>query len=311
MKAAQINAYGDSSVIRVKAVDKPTIGKGQVLVEVQAASLNPFDSTVRKGYAQKMMPLSFPATLGGDFAGIVREVSQGVSGVTVGDEVYGQASLFAGGSGSFAEYATTAAGQIDRKPKKTSFNQAASLPLVGSSAIQALTEHINLQKGQKILIHGGAGGIGTIAIQLAKYLGAYVIVTAAVDDLEFVKKLGADAVIDYKSEKFEDKVSDTDAVLDTVAGETYTRSFPVLKKGGTIVSMLEPPNQELMKQYGVRAIAQMTRITTAKLSKLAQLVDEDVIKPQIDKVFSLNEISEAFIYREQQRPRGKVVIEIQ
>ncbi|HEY1074546.1 MAG TPA: NADP-dependent oxidoreductase [Patescibacteria group bacterium] len=310
MKAAQINQYGGPEVIQVNETDKPEVKEGYVLIEVHAASLNPFDTTARSGQAHARMPLHFPATLGGDVAGVVTEISEGTTGIAVGDEVYGQASVFAGGTGSFAEFTATQPGVIAKKPETLHFNEAASLPLVGSSAIQALMEHLKLQKGQTILIHGGAGGIGSLAVQLAKHLGAHVIATAATNDIEFVKGLGADEVVDYQNEKFEDKVSDVDAVFDTVAGETYTRSFPILKKGGTIVSMLEQPNQELMEKYGVTAIAQFTTITTEKLNTLSKLVDSGVIKPQVDKVFELNKVTEAFMYREHQHPRGKVVIEV-
>lgn len=311
MRAAQINEYGGIEVLKVNTeAPKPTADEGQVLVEVHAASLNPIDSKIRQGYMQQMLPLTFPVTLGGDFAGVVVEIGEGVAGFQVGDEVYGDANRRFGGSGAFAEFAAATAAMMSYKPKSVGFAEAAALPLTGTSAIQALTEHMDIRSGQKILIHGGAGGIGTVAIQVAKYIGAYVTTTAAAADTDYVKELGADEVIDYKSQAFEDIVRDYDAVYDTVGGDTYTRSFKVLKKGGIIVSMLEQPNEELMAQYGIKAIGQFTQPTTERLAKLAELVDQGVVKVHIDKTFPLEEIVDAFKYRETSSPRGKVVVQI-
>jgi NADPH:quinone reductase-like Zn-dependent oxidoreductase len=313
MRAAQMDEYGGISVIKIRAdAPKPAADEGQVLIEVRAASLNAIDSGIRQGYLQQMLPLSFPVTLGGDFSGVVAELGQGVSEFKIGDEVYGQASVFLGGSGTLAEFAAAKAVFTGYKPKSIIFPEAAALPLTGVSATQALIEHMDLKAGQKILVHGGAGGIGTYAIQIAKYLGAYVATTASAKDIDYVEELGADEVIDYKSQVFEDLLHDYDAVLDTVgsAGDTYARSFRVLKKGGTLVSMLEQPNEELMAQYGVNAIYQFTQPTTERLAKLAELVDQGVVKVYIDKTFPLEQISDAFSYRETGNPRGKVVVEI-
>jgi alcohol dehydrogenase len=188
------------------------------------------------------------------------------------------------------------------------FTKAGALPLAVISALQVLTEHLNLKPGQKILIHGGGGGIGSIAIQIAKHMGAYVATTVADKDKEFVKKLGADEIIDYKTRKFDEILSGYDAVFDTVAGETYTRSFVVLKKGGIIVSMFEQPNEELMKKYGVKAIAQQTRISTDLLNQLTKFVESGAVKVYIAKTFPLSETAAALNYQEEQHPSGKVVI---
>ena len=199
---------------------------------------------------------------------------------------------------------------IAHKPKKLSHPEAAALPLVGVSAWQALVENIGLSKGQKILIHGGAGGIGSIAIQLAKNLGAYVATTVSTNDKQFVQDLGADEVIDYKTQTFEDLLHDYDAVFDTVGGETYRRSFKVVKKGGIIVSMLEQPNSELMNQYGVKAIFQFTQANRERLTKLAQWVDQNNIRVNVEKTFSLDEAGNALDYQKDVHPRGKVVITV-
>jgi NADPH:quinone reductase-like Zn-dependent oxidoreductase len=165
-------------------------------------------------------------------------------------------------------------------------------------------------KGQKILIHGGAGGIGSFAIQLAKHLGAQVTVTASADEKQYVKELGADECIDYKTQSFEDLIKEYDAVFDTVGGETYKKSFQVLKKGGIIVSMLEQPDSELMAQYGVKAIAQFTQVNNERLAKLAELVEAGVIKVHVDKIFSLAQTRDALAYLQSGHPKGKMVVQV-
>lgn len=307
MKAAQISQYGGPEALKVVDTDKPKPAEGQVLIEVHASSLNPWDSFVRQGGAQSFMPLDLPVTLGGDIAGVVVEIGPGVTNIKVGDEVYGSAGV-TGGSGAFAEYATTTSSKVGPKPKTVNFTEAAAVALTGLSALQAITDHIKLQAGQKILIHGGAGGIGSAAIQLAKHLGAYVATTATGAGLDFAKSLGADEIIDYESQAFDDMLHDYDAVFDTVAGETYKRSFKVLKKNGIIVSMNARPNQQLMDQYGVRAALQSTQATVESLRQLADLIDQGIIKVHVEKTFPLDQIVEAFRARESGGVRGKIAI---
>jgi alcohol dehydrogenase len=313
MKSAQIKSYGGSEVVEINqstpAPNDPSADK--VLVRVKAAGVNPADWKIREGYFQQMMPLQFPSTLGMDFSGVIEKVGKGVSGFNQSDEVYGQASVIRGDSGAFAEMALANADNIAHKPKTLSHDEAAGLPLVGVSAWQALVETIGLSKDQKILIHGGAGGIGSIAIQLAKGIGAYVATTVSTNDKQFVKELGADEAIDYKTQNFEDVLShDYDAVFDTVGGETYTRSFKVLKRGGIIVSMLEQPNQELMDRFGVKALSQFTQVNRERLTKLAQWVDENKIRVNVDKTFPLDETAKALEYQRDVHPRGKVVLQV-
>jgi NADPH:quinone reductase-like Zn-dependent oxidoreductase len=311
MKSAQINKYGSSEVIEInQSTSEPTISSGKVLVIIKAAGVNPADWKIREGGLQQLVSLQFPSTLGIDFSGVIKQVGEGVSpsDFKQGDEVYGQAGVINGGSGAFAEMALANTESIANKPKRLSHAEAAGLPLVGVSAWQALVENIGLSKGQKILIHGGAGGIGSIAIQLAKYLGADVATTVSINDKQFVQELGADQVIDYKTQTFEDTLHDYDAVFDTVGGETYRRSFKVLKKGGVIVSMLEQPNSELMNQYGVKAIFQFTQADRERLTKLAQWVDQNNIRVNVEKTFSLDEAGKALDYQKDVHPRGKVVL---
>ena len=314
MKSAQIKRYGGSEVVEINqstpAPNDPSAGK--VLVKIIAAGVNPVDWKIREGYFQQMAPLQFPSTLGMDFSGSIEKVGEGVSDFEYNDEVYGQASAMRGDSGAFAEMALATADSIAHKPKTLSHQEAAGLPLVGVSAWRAIVETIGLSKGQKILIHGGAGGIGSIAIPLAKHLGGYTATTVSTNDKQFVKEeIGADEVIDYKTQNFEDVLShDYDAVFDTVGGETYTRSFKVLKRGGIIVSMLEQPNQELMDRFGVKAIFQFTQVNRERLTKLAQWVDQNNIRVNVDKTFSLDDAAKALDYQRDVHPRGKVVLQV-
>lgn len=309
MKALRLKSYGGSEVLEIDEVEKPILKPGQVLVEVYAAAINPFDVKVSRGFYAQSLPVNFPATLGGDFAGIIREIGEGASGFADGDEVYGSANVFGGGSGSFAEFVAANSKNIAKKPD-IDFIKAGSLPLVGSSCVQALEEHIQLKSGQKILIHGGAGGIGSTAIQLAKAIGAYVATTVSSNDVDFVKPLGADEIIDYKTQKFEEILKDFDAVYDTVGGETTNKSFLILKKGGILVSMIGQPNEESARKYGVTAVGQGTKTNSEHLQRLAELVNNGKIKAQVDKIFPLEQIKEAFTYQEDVHPRGKVVLQI-
>ncbi|VVB90500.1 Acryloyl-coenzyme A reductase [uncultured archaeon] len=311
MKAAQINKYGGSEVVEINNnAPKPNVSEGHLLVEVYAAGVNPVDWKIREGYMAKNVPLKFPSTLGGDFSGVVMEVGAGVSGFKKGDEVFGQAGTLRGGSGSFAEFASADVSVTVRKPKNISHVEAAALPLTGVSAWQALVDHIGLSRGKKILIHGGAGGIGTVAIQLARHLGAYVATTASARDLQYVRELGADEATDYKNQSFDDLVHNYDAVFDTAGGETYEKSYKVLRKGGIIVSMLAQPNPELMKQYGVNAIGQFTQVNSERLKKVAELAEKRIIKVHIDKTFPLEQAREALEFLQTGHPRGKVVLKM-
>ncbi len=311
MKAIQIHGYGSNDVLKINiGASQPTTKKGQVLVQVYAASINPVDWKLRAGYLKDWMPLQFPATMGGDVAGVVTQIGEGVIEYTIGDAIYGSAIVLNGGSGAFAQFAAVNVANSAPKPTSLSFEEAASLPLVGTSAVQALEDHIHLNVGQKILIHGGAGGIGTIAIQIAKAMGGYVATTVNSDDKDCVKSLGADVVIDYKTSSFETELSGYDAVFDTVGGEVTNTSFTVLKPGGVLVSMMDQPNVDLAKKYGVQAIGQNTLVDRNHLQRLAQLVEENKIKAQIDKIYSLDDIQAAFVQQENQHPRGKVVIRI-
>lgn len=311
MKAAQINKYGGSEVIEINEnAPTPIFKVGQVLVNVHAVGINPFDAKFRAGLFQKMAPLPFPITLGGDFAGEITQVDSSVTDLKVGDRVYGQALILAGGSGTLAEFVAANAATTALKPTSINCTLAASLPLVGVSAIQGIEEHIKLLQGQKILIHGGGGGIGSIAIQLAKAHGAYVATTVAKDEEDFVKNLGADQIIDYTTQKFERLLKDYDAVFDMAGGEVTRASFSVLKKGGILVSMAGQPDKAMEKQYNVVAVGQNTQINRDRLNHLTNLVDSGKIKVQVDKVFPLSQVKDAFNHLETGHPKGKVVVKM-
>ena len=316
MKSARIKGYGSNrDVIEIEqnAPVPNDPSEGKVLVKVKAAGVNPIDWKISEGYMQQIMPIEFPATLGWDFSGIVEKAGAGVSDIKQGEEVYGQSSVVIGGSGTFAEMALANADNIARKPITLSHEEAAGLPTVGVTAWQALVDIIGLSKGQKILIHGGAGGVGSIAIQLAKYISAYVATTVSEKGKQFVNDLGADEIIDYKTQTFEDVLTshDYNAVLDTVGGETYSRSFKILKKGsGIIVSTLEQPNQELMEKFGVKAIFVFSQVNRERLTKLAQWIDQNNVHVNVDKTFPLDDAAKALKYQRDVHPRGKVVLAI-
>ena len=316
MKSIQIKGYGGNEVIEINNTSPlpQQTTNGKILVKIKAAGVNPIDWKIREGYMKQNIHLHFPSTLGMDFSGFIEKIDgQKDNSINFrqGDEVYGQASVTNGGTGAFAEMAITKVENVALKPKTLNYEESAALPLVGVSAWQALVENMGLKSDQKILIHGGAGGIGSIAIQLAKTIGAFVATTVSANDKQFVHSLGANEIIDYKSQNFEDIIHQYDRVYDTVGGETYKRSFKVLKKeSGIIVSMLEQPNQELMGQYGVKAIFQFTQVNRERLTKLAQWVDQNNIKVNVEKMFSLEEAAAALDYVKDIHPRGKVILNI-
>lgn len=307
MKAAQINDYGQASDIQIKDIDTPAAGVDQVLVEVGASSINPFDLTVLSGGAQSMAPLSFPATLGLDMSGTVAAIGQNVSGFAVGDKVYGTANAMFGASGAFAEFAATNADSIGIAPSNLSDSEAASLPTAGISGLQAINT-LNVSEGQKVFIHGGAGGSGSIAIQVAKSRGAYVATTASTANIEFVKSLGADEVIDYKSQDFTTVLSGYDAVFTTVWSDDINVVLSILKHGGAAVSLIGPFDEAKANELGVSASAQMTHVNTQSLAELRELVEEGVVRPNVYKTVPLDSVAEAYETLANESVQGKIAI---
>lgn len=309
MKAAQIDSYGDVTNIHITDIEKPTITDDQVLVEVSATSINPFDLTVLSGGAVSMAPLAFPATLGLDIAGKIVEIGANVTGFAIGDSVYGTANAMFGASGAFAEFAAANAGNIGRAPSNVSDTEAASFPTAGVSGLQAV-DTLNILSGQKLFIHGGAGGAGSIAIQVAKSRGAYVAATASTENSEFVKSLGADEVIDYKSQDYKEIVSDYDAVFTTVWSENISEVLLTVKDGGAAISLIGPFDDTQAAERNITASAQMTRVSTESLGELRQLVESGAVKPLVDKTFTLDTIKDAYTSLATDSIKGKIAIKI-
>jgi alcohol dehydrogenase len=310
MRAVTVHEFGGPEVLQVEEIDKPTPKENEVLIEVHASGLNPVDikSISKDSHFRSSMHL--PVTPGMDLAGVVEMVGKGVNNIQAGDKVFGQAGVLRKGSGAFAEYAVTSEDSIALMPGNLNFIEAASIPLAAASAYEAIFTHMKLKSGQKILIHGGSGGIGSFAIQLAKHVGAHVTATASHEGIEFARHLGADHVLDYKTTSFDEKVRDYDAVLDTVGGDTYRKSFQVVKPGGIIVSMLAKPDEELMRQTGVRAVLEMTRVDRKVLSEIARLVEDGVLTVNISRTFPLEATRQAYEAKEKQHILGKIAIDI-
>jgi NADPH:quinone reductase-like Zn-dependent oxidoreductase len=308
MKAAVIDEYGSCDVIKViDTYPQPVLAEDKLIVEVRAAGLNPIDYKIRSGNSQKFMPIQFPKVLGLDLAGTISEIGSKVDGFSVGDEVYGQADFFSS-DGSLAEFATASPNSLSPKPTNIDFPGAASLPLAAVSAYQAIIDNMSLKDGQKVLIQGGAGGIGILAIQIAKHLGASVATTVSAKDVDYVLGLGADEAIDYTAQDFSKLLKDYDGVLDLIGGDVYKKSFEVLKPNGIIVSLTEQPDSELAEKYNVNARHQFTKVDAETLLKVSKLVEDGSLKPQIAKILPLDSTKEAYELLENGHPRGKVVV---
>lgn len=306
MKAAIIRDYGKE--VEIADIPKPELLADSVLIEVHGASINPVDNIIRAGYMKEYIPISFPFTMGYDVSGVVIEVGSKVSNFKKGDEVYSRPT--GNIAGTIAEYTVVNEQEIAVKPANITHQEAASIPLAGLTAWQALVAKGNLQKGQKVLIHAGSGGVGTLAIQMAKHLGAYVATTTSTTNVDRVKKLGADEVIDYKKQNFDDVLSEYDLVIDMMGGEILEKSFKVLKKGGTLISIKGQDPNELAKQYGVHFDSFFMWPSGEMLTQLAQFISDGVLKPVIDRSYSIDQTQEAYDYLQTGRVKGKVVIAV-
>ncbi len=307
MKAICFHEYGGPEVLKYENVPRPEPQHGQVLIQVRAAAVNPVDWKIREGWLASMIPLQFPTIAGTDVAGVVMATGQGVTDFRVGQDVYGFVGI---GSGAYAEYTTATIETIALQPRTLDYVQAASVPLVATTAWQALFEAGGLKEGQTVLVHGGAGGVGTFAVQLAKMKGAYVLATASSQNVEFVKGLGADEVIDYTTTRFETVAHHVDVVLDVIGGETEQRSWGVLKPGGILVSTLGPPSQEDAAKHRVRAAFVQAQPTAGLLKEIARLLDSGQIKPNVGKMFPMEQARQAQELKQHGHTRGKIVLEI-
>lgn len=332
MKAITIEKYGKNVPLVLTEQPVPHIGEHDVLVEIHAASLNPIDYKIKEGKVKLLLSYKFPLILGNDFSGVIVKVGKRVSAFKPGDEVYGRPRKSR--IGTLAEYIAVHEEDIWLKPQNLNFEEAASIPLVGLTAYQAFTDILHLQKGQKILIHAGSGGVGTFAIQLAKLMEAFVATTASDKGYELVKSMGADLIINYKKENFEEVLTGYDAVFDTLGGAALEKSFRVLKPGGQIVSISGLPNARfgkeaklgwmktailsivsrkitaLEKKYHTRYHFLFMKSSGAQLKVLKEYIEGDHIKPVIDKVYHLEETAQAFSYLQSGSAKGKVVIKI-
>ncbi len=307
MRAAIINDY--NAPVIVSNVKRPDLPDDSVMVEVHAASVNPVDNYLRAGYLKGMLTLKFPYILGYDIAGLVIEAGKDVTKFAVGDAVFGRPNGMQ--AGTFAEYAAIKEVDLAKKPNNINFYEAASLPLVSLTAWQALVQRAHVKAGDKVLIHAGSGGVGSIGIQIAKSFGADVASTTSTPNVGIVKSLGADLVIDYKTQKFDDLIKDYDIVLDTLGGETRTRSFPLLKKGGWLVSIVgEIDKSGIAETLGVHQDAFFMTPDGEQLDEIAILVEQGKITPLIDRTYTLDQIQEALDYVQTGRAKGKVVIKI-
>lgn len=332
MKAMIIENYGKNVPLVMTEQPMPNIGEHDVLVEIHAASLNPIDSKIKEGSMKFLLKYRFPLVLGNDFSGVVVKVGDQVNTFKPGDEVYGRPRK--NRIGTLAEFIAVHEEDIWLKPQNLTFEEAASIPLIGLTTYQALVDILNLQKGQKILIHAGSGGVGTFAIQMAKQLGAFVATTASDKGYELVKSLGADLIINYKKENFEDMLTGYNAVFDTLGGAALDKSFRILKPGGQIVSISGMPNARFGKEANLgwlkttilsiasRKIKALEKKSQAKyhflfmkpsgeqLKVLKGFLEGGLIKPIIDKEFPLKDAGQAFHYLESGRAKGKVIIRI-
>jgi NADPH:quinone reductase-like Zn-dependent oxidoreductase len=332
MKALVFNRYGGPEQIAFTDLPRPVLEPGEVLVKVHAAGLNPIDNAIPKGMFKPILKFQLPATLGSDLAGVAVEVGSRVTRFKQGDAVF--ASTFELGTGALAEFAVVPENAASLKPNNLDFVQAASIPMVGLTSWQALKERAQTKPGQKVFIPAGAGGIGTFAIQLAKYLGAKVATTTSAGNVALVRSLGADEVIDYEKQEFEKVLRDYDVVLGTVRGDSITKSLHILKPRSKIVSLVGPPDAAFARArrmnflmvflFGLLSskIIRRARKRHAEysflfvhpdgdqLTEIANLLDAGTIRPVIDKVFPFNQAKEALAYLNKGRAKGKVVVQL-
>lgn len=304
MKAIRIHEYGDANTLKLEEVPRLSIADDQVLVRVHDAGVNPIDWKIRQGYLKQVRPAQFPLTIGQDFAGEVAERGKAAEDFQIGDRVFGFAQ------GAYAEYAAAPVSTVAKIPSAIDFATAAALPTAGLTALQMIRDVVNAHAGMTILIHGAAGGVGSFAAQIAKNLGARVIGTASGDDIEYLKSIGVNDVIDYKRERFEEKVSAADAVVDLVGGETLKRSYGVVKRGGVIASTVQPLDESAAKQAGIRAVHLFMRPNAADLVALAKLVEAGAVRPRLGETLTLSQAREAQELSESGRTRGKVILKV-
>jgi NADPH:quinone reductase-like Zn-dependent oxidoreductase len=309
MMAWRVHEFGPPDVMRFERVLRPNPGPDEVLVKVEAAGVGPWDGWIRAG--RSALPQPLPLILGSDLSGKIVAVGPGVSDLRAGDQVYGVTNpQFVG---AYAEYALASATMVSSKPTSLTYNEAASVPVIAVTAWQALFDQAQLKAGQTVLIHGAAGNVGAYAVQLASRAGLRTIATAAADDVPFVRNLGADTTIDYRTQRFEEEVRDADAVIDLVGGETQERSFQVLRRGGKLVSAVSDPDQHLAQSHGVEAAFFLVNVTSQYLAEITGLIDGGKLRTRVGAVLPLAQAREAHYMLERLRPqpKGKIVLAVE
>jgi NADPH:quinone reductase-like Zn-dependent oxidoreductase len=306
MTAWRVHEFGPPNVMRFERVLRPNPGPSEVLVKVEAAGVGTWDGWIRAGASPQPLPL----TLGSELSGEIVAVGPGVSDLRVGDQVYGVTNpQFIG---AYAEYALASAAMVAGKPTSLTYIEAASVPVIAVTAWQALFDQAQLKAGQTVLIHGAAGNVGAFAVQLAGRADVRTIATVATDDIPLVRNLGADTVIDYQTQRFEEEVRDADAVIDLVDGETQTRSFQVLRRGGKLISTVSRPDQHLAQSHGLDAAYFLVNVTSQRLAEIAGLLDGGKLRTRVGAVLPLADAREAHLKLERLRPqpKGKIVLTI-
>ena len=332
MKAYTINRYSKEDKLQLTEVPKPVAKENEVLIQIHSASINQLDAKLKSGEFKLLMPYKFPLILGHDVAGTVIGVGSQVSRFEIGDEVIARPADFR--IGTFAEYIAINENDVALKPKNISMEQAASIPLVGLTVWQAFVEKAKLKKGQRVFIQAGSGGVGTIAIQLAKHLGATIATTTSANNFELVKSLGADVVIDYKTQDFETILKDYDLILNSQDDKTLEKSLRILKPGGKVISISGPPDTAFAKEIGlswfmktaifflsnkIRKQAKKLDVDYSflfmqangkQLSEMGKLIETGIIRPVVDKVFLFEQMDEAMSYVSSGRAKGKVIVKV-
>lgn len=306
MKAVRLHAYGGAENLKYEDAPAPVAGAGQLVVKVMAAGVNPVDWKIRSGAFAGGRAITTPLVLGYDVSGVVESVGEGVTKFKVGDEVFAYLSLQRGGG--YSEQALVLETEAALRPKSVDHAHSAAVPLAALTAWQALVETAKLEKGQTVLVHAGAGGVGHFAVQIAKARGARVIATASESNLAFLKELGADVVIDYRAQKFEDVAKDVDVVLDPMGGDTQERSIGVVKPGGFLVSIVQPPSPEKLKARGINGRVILVRPDGQQLAELAKMIDAGQIKPHVSAELPLRDAAKAQEMSATGRTRGKIVL---
>jgi NADPH:quinone reductase-like Zn-dependent oxidoreductase len=308
MKAIRIHNYGGPEVLKYEDAPRPQPQAGEVLIRVHAAGVNPIDWKVREGHMKDFWPHKFPLILGWDLSGVVEELGRGVSRFKIGDEVYSIPDPTR--DGAYADYIVVRESELALKPTSLHHVRAAAVPLAALTAWQSLFDTAQLQLGQRVLIHAGSGGVGHFAVQLAKWKGAYVFATASGKNQDLLRELGVDKAIDYTQQRFEDVARNIDIVLDTIGGETQERSWSVLKKGGSLVSLVQPPSEEKAKELGVRAAFVAGHPSGAQLAEIAKIIDSGKLAPVIDRILPLLEVRRAHELSKTGHTHGKIVLRV-